>query len=869
MKKCALSILLIAVFAFTFSTTATARTPDTYYWNIISPGAYIWEITNGWWPTDLANTGWWPDISGDHAVFMPPDSQTNSLSDFQVWLTVNKVIGDFTISLTNDQINIAESGSPLLYFDSPSNDTSTIVFTNAQPINTDGSLNDLAMIFWGTTKIVLSNDLVIAGITAENVSNAIDYTEFLLYDSLDVIGNGHKIDFVGDGWFTPGWFGDSVRIRSSVTKVTDHGGTLRLFSDPIFDPPLHVNSYYGCDNDLRRGTFAMAGDSFDMDLVLTNAYVESWYSNWLKRYLSGTMVVRDFVLMNVYDTTGGSDLIWTNVVQSTITGDGTFYKGYANEVSGFVEFTGIISPGENGNGALQFYSPLGDRTYFGLPGDRLDLIMSVNGMRNYFGVDNDTLTTENISAVDLANIDLTVNVPTGAQTNPYRTNELMYSFDNALMGDFNSVIWNDPGRTGELIVTPQAVYVTGISPLSNFFDIYDDRVVLIKGETQQVLFGRSPFDMDVNAVADESWISVPPVTSLSNDLSISIPVTVPADQPVTNGYGLSSGTIRFSSAADPSVFIDESVFVLEPGYFELNKSKLWFLADKADSDSVRAYSPLTVGVAATVPVGASWISIVGDSTVYLTNNGKNVDFDITAQPLGTTGLVSFTNIDTPSVKHDVPVEVVGEGFFQVSPSSLEFALGETQKFINVSAPFKSDVNISSTDSWISTVSSVSLNGNGFSIPVVIPSNQAAGSMGTVSFTSSLCSTNYSYNVNIIVKSSCGDFTVNTNLLEFVTGVDSQKIVKVSSESCATVNIQPISGGGWITVTNNIYLMNNTTDVAITIPIDQADGSTGMVRFTSVESPGISYDVDVTVVPEPFVFISLLLAIGAFAFRRLS
>jgi len=64
-------------------------------------------------------------------------------------------------------------------------------------------------------------------------------------------------------------------------------------------------------------------------------------------------------------------------------------------------------------------------------------------------------------------------------------------------------------------------------------------------------------------------------------------------------------------------------------------------------------------------------------------------------------------------------------------------------------------------------------------------------------------------------------------------------------------------------------MNNTTDVAITIPIDQADGSTGMVRFTSVESPGISYDVDVTVVPEPFVFISLLLAIGAFAFRRLS
>jgi len=863
MKKLSLAILLIATLVMTVSTSVTARTPDTYTWDVEQPGAFIWEITNGWMPTDLANTGLWPTIAGDAAVFSPPNTQTQSLGNFQVWLTSDKTIGDMTISITNEQINITESGSPLLVFDNPSNDTSSIVFTNARPVLADGSINDLAMIFWDTTKLILSNDLIIAGITPDNVSNAVGFTEFLLYDSTMIFGNGHDITFNGGGWFTPGWFGDSVAIQGA-NKVVNNGGLLRQFESPTFDSPLYVNSYYDCNNDQSRGTYAMAGENFDMDLVLTNAYVESYYSNWLKRYLTGTMVVRDFVLMNVYDTTGGTELIWTNVVQSIVSGDGIFYKGYNNEISGFVEFTGEIAPGEGGNGSLHFFSPMGDRVSFGLPGDRLDLTLGVNGMRNYFGIDNDTLIADNISGIDLGNMDLTISMPKGSQTNPYRTNELMYSYDNAFVGGFNSVTWSNPGRTGELIVTPEAVLVTGITPLSNFFDVYDDRVVLVKGETQQVLFARSPFEIDVNAVADESWISVQPVISLSNDVSVSVPVTVPADQPTTNGYGLSSGTITFSSAADPSVKIEEDVFVLEPGYFELNKSKLWFMTDVADSASVRAYSPLTVGVQATIEDGSSWISIDGDSSVYLTNSGKNVDFDVTAQPVGTTGLLSFTNIDTPSVKHDVPVEVVGPGFFEVAPTTIEFVTGQTQKFINVSAPFVTGVNISSVDPWIAVPSSVSLDGNGYSIPVVIPVDQAAGT-GTISFVST-CSTNYSYDVNVIVSSPCGDFTINTNLLEFITGIDTQKFVTLTSDGCATVDIQPISSS-WITVTNSIYLLNSTTDVAITIPIDQADGSTGVVRFTSVELPMVTYDVEVIVVPEPFIIISLLLAIGALAFHR--
>ncbi len=866
MKKLALSILLIAMFASVASTTANARTPDTYKWDIIQDGAFIWEVTNGWMPTDLANTGLWPTISGDHAVFSPPNSQTQSLGGFQVWITSDKIIADLSLHVTNEVAHFTESGTPLFVFDDPSKDTSSIVFTNARPINPDGSLNDLSMIFWGTTKIILSNDLIIAGVTPPNESNAVGFTEFLLYESVEVFGNGHDINFNGNGWITPGWFGDSTSIKD-VNKFVNNGGLLRQFEGNTFEPPLYVNSTYDCNNEQSRGTYSMAGEYFNMDLVLTNAYVESWYSNWLKRYLSGTMIVRDFVLMSVYDTTGGTDLIWTNVVQSAISGDGIFYKGYSDEVSGFVEFTGDISPGENGNGSLHFYSPLGDRVTFGVGKARVGLMMDVNGMRDYSGIDNDIFVAENISAIDLGGINLTVNVPAGAQTNPYRTNELMYSYDNAFVGDLNSVIWSDTNRIGELIVTPETVLVTGITPLSNFFDVYADRVVLVKGETQQVLIARSPFEMDVNAVADESWISVQPVISLSNDASVSVPVTVPADQPTTNGFGLSSGTIRFSSAADPSVFIDEDVFVLEPGYFELNKSKMWVMADAADSDSVRAYSPLTVGVQATIEDGAGWLSFDGDSAVYLTNDGKYVDFIMTAQPAGTTGLISFTNIDTPTVSHDVPVEVVGPGFFEVAPTTIEFVTGETQKFINVSAPFVTGVNISSADPWIAVPSSVSLEGNGYSIPVVIPEDQAAGT-GTISFVST-CSPNYSYNVNVIVTSPCGDFNINTNLLEFVTGIDTQKFVTLSSESCATVNIAPMSGTGWITVTNSIYLLNNTTDVAITIPIDQPDGSTGMVRFTSIEDPMISYDVDIIVVPEPIIIISLLFAIGALVFRRLS
>jgi len=431
--------------------------------------------------------------------------------------------------------------------------------------------------------------------------------------------------------------------------------------------------------------------------------------------------------MNLYDYNGS---LWTNNITATVSGDGTFYKGFDNEPSGIAEFTGTIAPGEvNGNGSLHFYSPLGDRVNFGLPSGILNLNLDINGMRDYSGTDNDIVLAENISSIDFGNINLNIN--NEAVSNPYRTNLLMYSFDNAFAGHFNSINWANSNRMGEVIVTPQSVSVTGIAPLTNFFDVYADRVILVKGETQQVLFARSPFEMNVNIAANESWISVQSSVSLSNDASVNVPVTVPADQPTTNGYGLSSGTITFSAADDPSVKIEERVYVLEPGYFELNKSKLWIMENSAGTESIQAYSPLTIGVQATVEDGSSWISINGSSSVNLTNGGKYIYFNTTAQAAGTTGLLSFTNIDTPSVKHDVPVEVVGPGYFETSPATLEFITGETQKYITVSAPFKANVTVGSTDLWIAASASLSLDGNGYNVPVIIPSGQADGSVGTI------------------------------------------------------------------------------------------------------------------------------------------
>ncbi len=107
----------------------------------------------------------------------------------------------------------------------------------------------------------------------------------------------------------------------------------------------------------------------------------------------------------------------------------------------------------------------------------------------------------------------------------------------------------------------------------------------------------------------------------------------------------------------------------------------------------------------------------------------------------------------------------------------------------------------------------------------------------------------------------GDFTVTPLQLEFTVG-ETQKTVTVSSDTEATVTIAALADAtNWISVPAQVIISNGfPADVAITIPVDAMDGSTGMVRFTSVEQPRVLFDVQVTVIPEPIL--SALLILGA-------
>jgi hypothetical protein len=161
--------------------------------------------------------------------------------------TENETVADLYGAATNDGFYIVGVGTPFLVFDDPSKETSSLIITNQRAVLSDGSFNDLSVVFFEDTKIILSNDLQIAAVTAPNPSNATDAAEFLLYDTVNVFGNGHDITFHGPGWMTPGWYGDTVEIKGA-NKFTVYGGLLRLFDSNIIEPPLYVESYYNCSN---------------------------------------------------------------------------------------------------------------------------------------------------------------------------------------------------------------------------------------------------------------------------------------------------------------------------------------------------------------------------------------------------------------------------------------------------------------------------------------------------------------------------------------------------------------------------------------------------------------------------------------------
>jgi len=850
MKK---MIFVISLLAITIALTTNA---DVYEWKSMYVNhSGSWDENTNWFNVTATNRfgplPGYPYLAGDVAFIR--ECGTNDY--FQIWPNQNTNlyanVANISIVISNELI-FGAGGDNRIILNNP-NGKSVIALTNMVPAN-QGFVNSSQFSTYFDTWMILSNELEI--ISTGPTTNDATEAGFAIGNDSRFYGD-YPITKNGEGAFMIGAFPDHAPEVRTTKPVTVNGGICIVSSEARVDPPLRLNSITDCNNEFVRCNFMNLGDIYNVDFVLSNAYFDFRWPDWPGGTNEGNLTVYDWSLINPVENLRFRFL-------NDVNGKGEIWKGYSDSNSGELDFTGSISPGVNDIDYLYFRDLFNPGMHFGVAGDPVDLNIQIDGMRDGFGVDADAIIIQGESSIPLDYINL--NLFTDGPSNPYRTNEVMYSADSAFLGSLNSVVWSDPGRTGEVIVTPESVYITGVTPLSNFFDIYKDEIVLVKGETQEVLVARSPFEMDVNAVADESWITVQPVISLSNDALVSVPVTVPVDQPVTNGFGLSKGTIRFSSATDPSVYIDESVYVLEPGYFELDKSKLFFIADRASSDSINVSSFLNVNVNADNQ-GNAWITL-DKSSVSITNNRKSVGVEITEQSAGTTGTIRFENDDILGVVHDVEVEVVENGYFEVPKTSITFIRGETQKYVNVSSPFRADVKISSTDSWVAVSSLVSLDNNGYNLPVIIPADQAAGSTGTITLVNS-CFTNISFSVEVIVVPPSGNFTINTNLLEFVTGVDTQKFIKVSDTDGATINIQPVSGSSWITVTNNIFLLNSTTDVSIEIPIDQAGDSTGMVRFTSIENPSITNDVDVIVVPEPFAIVSILFAIGALAFRRLS
>ncbi|GEM_PF-2509413 len=173
-------------------------------------------------------------------------------------------------------------------------------------------------------------------------------------------------------------------------------------------------------------------------------------------------------------------------------------------------------------------------------------------------------------------------------------------------------------------------------------------------------------------------------------------------------------------------------------------------------------------------------------------------------------------------------------------SLLDVALSNVNLNLNVSNPNPDDTNLIvysfDTGIDIGQFRSITIN----------PSNFA----GTIIY--------YLNAVEVTGLQAPGEFTINTNWLEYVTG-ETQKFVTLTTPYMATVTNVVVDGTNWITVPALTVIPSNSVDVPITIPFDQPDGSTGLVRFTSIEMPTKTYDVMITVVPEATTLAIVLFA----------
>lgn len=711
--------------------------------------AYSWDFPSNWTDRVTGERGLtYPSKPGDRAFVHDGDKVVDGDSRYDIYLNNRTDVFanvDMLVVNTTNQLLLGNVNDNRLYFSGGDDEISQLILTNLIYTN-QFFLNDTQFSIYWDALLYASNDLDIivssAPYVADDGKTYTDSAGMILDVNSLLVGDG-EVNIRGNGAFCFGqYYGTGPTPMVATTKpVTLHGMASMINDSAIFGTPIIYTSETDCKQDFYRSyVYILSSDNptmavVNVDLVLTNGYLNHWSNPWYTykieeggTFNSGSLSILDWGLVSPDNDDVGGHI----VLNCDVKGDGELWAGYSDSTSGTIDFRGSISPGYGDVDIARLIivslGGLVDMT-FGEKGAPLDLNVDVDGMTAYYATDHDGITIQNaIGSVPLGDMNLNVNVM--GHSNPYRSNMVLYSTDDALVGSFDEVNWAG-GRTGEVVYTPGAVYLTGIPPLPNFFDVYDDSVILVQGETQQVLHARSPFAMTTDISADEPWITVQSTASLSNDIIVDVPVTVPVDQPVTNGYGLSQGTVTFAAAADSTVMREIDVYVLEPGYFELDQDVLYFVGGvgQTNSELVEVYSPLTVTV--DVSTDDAWVDV--DLTqVSVTNDDATVEVIVADGIPGATSAVQFENT-ADGVTHTAEVRVVSNGFFDVGQTTLEFVTGETQKYFTVSSPLSAvvDIEVPPSTPWVSTVKRVRLMDNGYNVPVQIPSDQLEGSTSTL------------------------------------------------------------------------------------------------------------------------------------------
>lgn len=717
----------------------------------------IWDSSSNWTTKADVYAADYPHALDDTAFVFGGGTAVHYSGFFQMWPTSHISIANLAVVISNEVYIGDDSDNRLIFTNS--NGRARIALTNMVPDHQQ-YVNDGQLSFIFDTIVLASNPLDVTICSMPYLDGGAYYSDAagMLLDYDTIYDGPYPINFSGGGFLIIGQFYATPPTPRLVGSqpVTLNGCPLVLNEGAVIKPPLVLRSRFNTRQQWDRCTFYALGSAsedtltYHVDFVLSNAYFQHPFSDWITNtvtkggaYNRGSVTFLDDWSL-VAGVRNGAD---QTVIEfdCDVRGRGQVWKGYSDSEGGGVDFVGSISPGIDDIDLLYIRALTNaGKCNLGHKDKTVDINMDVDGLGDGFGVDADALATYNLGAVDLGNMNLNINV---GRANPYRTYEIMYSLDAQFQGDFADITWTPSNRAGTVVVTPESVFLTNIPPASsNFFDLTPSRLIFVQGETQQFLTAQSMFNLDIYTTGAAHWVTVPASVSIPA-APVDIPVQVPHDQPTTNNYGLASTVVRVAATDDSSVFYDVPVFVVQPGYFELDKDMLYFVEDKVDVQSVRVYSPLSVTVSATA-VNAPFIT-VDPASVALDNEGDDVDVIMTAQPAGTTGTVRFANASAPGVAHDVQVNVIPNGYFEVAPSPLYFLLGQTQQLLTVQSPLSVDIDINTTDEWIAVTSQLALDGNGYRLPVLIPALFEART-GSITLVSHCFSNLITYTVPVLV-----------------------------------------------------------------------------------------------------------------------